>query len=291
MPVTIGPCDWDIPDPTCCAKWTDELPDEEKAKAKRWAAWLLWTATGRQLGRCVTTLRPCRKSCRDDDWPPRPDGRMVGYGRWVAAITDPARAAWAGALCGCGQHTCTCGRLCQIHLPGVDPVPDEILIDGQVVPLAGFRVDNGHWLVFPKNGVTLPDGTTRTCFPSCQDLAAPTTEDGTWAITYTHGLPVPLEGLDAAAELACEIAKACGGAGPSECVLPSNVVSMTRNGVSYEFAGNNGSVTTSSTSRILRFNIPIVDMWVQSINPYGVTDRVQAWSPDLPSPGRIQTWP
>lgn len=290
MPVTIGPCDWDIPDPTCCPKWAT-MDEAEKARARTIASWLLWSATGRQLGKCSTTMRPCRRSCRDPygGWPPRPDGRLLGYGRWVAMVTNPAVAAWAGGLCGCDQHTCGCGKLCQVHLPGTLPEPVELVIDGQPVPLDGFRVDDGHFLVWPDEPVTLPDGTERTCFPSCQDLAAPPTEPGTWEITYRHGMPVPDAGLLVASELLCEVGKACGGAGPGECRLPSNVVSMTRSGVQYEYA-NDGTVTNGS-GRVLRFNLPLVDMWVQSVNPYGVTAPVTAWSPDLPKPGRVTTWP
>lgn len=290
MSVTIGPCDWDVPDPTCCDKWDTYTP-EERERAKRFAAFLLWSATGRQLGRCLTRLRPCRRSCyRGDEWPPRPDGRLYGYGRWVATFTDPAKAAWAGGLCGCGQHTCSCGKLCEIHLPGTLPEPVEIRIDGYVVPLDGFRVDNGHWLVWNAGTVETGEGRTYTCFPTCQDLAAPPTGCGTWQITYRHGTPVPEIVLDAAAELACEIGKACGGAGPGECRLPSNIVSLTRNGVQMDFAQNNGS-PFNVTGRVLRFNIPIVDMVVAAINPYGITQQATAWSPDLPDPGRVQTWP
>lgn len=290
MPVTIGPCDWDVPDPTCCPKWTDELSAEEKAKAKRWAAWLLWTATGRQLGRCETTLRPCRKSCITDDWPPRCDGRTVGVGRWMASITNPAAAAWAGGLCGCGErkHTCSCGELCEIHLPGRLVEPVRVVIDGYEVAPETFRVDNGNWLVWQQHCNI--GGTCHTCFPTCQDLSLPEGWSGTWSITYRHGIPVPQEGLDAAAEVACEVAKACGGAGPGECRLPANVVSMTRSGVTYDFPGNNGTVTNAS-GRLVRFNIPIVDMWVQSINPYGVTDTVAAWTPEMEPAGRVTTWP
>jgi hypothetical protein len=293
VPVTIGPCDWDIPDPTCCPKWeADTTTQAEKDRARRLASWFLWTATGRQLGQCTTAVRPCRRSCPEANggWPVRPDGRTVTYGRWMAQVLNPAIAPWAGGLCGCGQHTCSCGKLCEIHLPGTAPEPVEVIIDGQVIPLDRFRVDNGHWLVWTGEPFELPDGRELTCFPTCQDLAAPVTDCGTWQITYRHGLPVPDVVLDVASELLCEVLKACAGASPSECRLPANVVSMTRAGVSYDFAANSGTVTNPG-GRILRFNIPAVDMLVQSINPYGVTDVVRAWSPDLPEYGRVQTWP
>lgn len=293
MPVTIGPCAWNIPDPDCCTKWTDDLDQAAKDRAKRLAAWLLWTATGRQLGRCETTLRPCRRGCNTGgtDWPVRPDGRTVGYGRWMAVVENPASTPWAGVMCGCGRHACSCNKVCEIHLPGVAPEPVRVRVGAEEIPLSSFRVDSGHWLVWqavydPVTGCS----TQPACFPVCQDLSLPPGSPGTWEVTYSHGLEVPQELLDVAPELVCEVVKACSGASPSECRLPSNVVSMTRNGVEFQFGDNTGTVT-NATGRILRFNIPAVDMMVQSINPYGVTDVVRAWSPDMPGTGRIQTWP
>jgi len=293
MPISNGPCQWDIPDPACCPKW-ESATEEERERAKRWAAWLLWVATSRQLGRCETRLRPCRRECAGTDWPPRPDGRLVGVGRWVASVVDPAVASWGGVRCGCPPHSCSCTQVCEIDLPGVLPEPVRVVIDGQEVPLASFRVDNSRWLVWQRScTVPGPDGPCQVdCFPACQDLSLPPDCPGTWEITYRHGYPVPPEGLFAASELACEVLKACGGAGPGECRLPSNVISLTRNGVQMEFA-NNGSVTSSAigNARTLRFGIPTVDMWVAALNPYGITAPATAWSPDLPSPGRITTWP
>lgn len=307
MALTIGPCGWDIPDPECCPRW-EEATAEQRARAKRWAAWLLWVATGRQLGKCETRLRPCRRGCAGGtNWPPRPDGRLYTVGRWIAsAINTPGTAAsWLGARCGCPPHRCSCTRVCEIDLPGVLPEPVRVMIDGHEIPLTNFRVDNGRWLVWQEPCV-LPccedmppenphgcgcghEPTALDCFPSCQDLSLPVGCHGTWEIVYRHGYPVPEEGLWAAADLACEVLIACGGAGPGECRLPSNIVSLTRQGVAMEFA-NTGAVTVAN-GRTLRFGIPVVDMWVQAVNPYGVTGPVKAWSPDMPPAGRITTWP
>lgn len=302
MGSVLGPCGWCVPDPTCCTKW-DDATAEEKERARRWAAWLLWVATGRQLGRCETTLRPCRRDCTDT-WPPRCGGTLATAGRWFASISGSAVSGWGGGGCGCNTNSCSCGPVCEIDLPGAFPEPVEVLVDGQPVPLDVFRVDNGRTLVWEQECVVpcceaMPaddphscccpvDPCELTCFPDCQDLSLPPDCPGTWQITYAHGVPVPEEGLWAAAELACEIAKACGGAGPGECRLPSNIVSLTRNQVSMEFA-NNGSVT-NATGRVLRFGIPVVDMWVTAMNPYGNTEPASVYSPDI-NPGRVQTWP
>jgi hypothetical protein len=307
----IGPCEWCIPDPKCCPQW-DAAEPEDRERAKSWASFLLWSATGRQFGRCETRLRPCRKRCDGTDWPPRCSGQMATAGMWVASVVAPPGGAWAGVTCGCGQgDACSCTEVCKVNLPGVLPEPVRVDVDGWEIPLDTFRVDDGRWLVWEQPcampcecepvccddscGLDVCSIDDRcncappilTCFPACQDLSKPAGCKGTWEITYTHGNPVPPEGSWAGSELACEILKSFNCA-PGECRLPSNVVAMTRGGVSMEFA-NNGSVTAAN-GRTLRFGIPIVDMWVQAVNPYGVTGQAQVWSPDIDY-GRIQTWP
>lgn len=294
--VEIGPCGWEVPDPTCCPKWETAEP-VARTRAKRWAAWLLWSATGRQLGRCETSLRPCRRDCGGGGWPPRCAGTTVTAGRWFASAAGGAvSAAWGGASCGCQGRSCSCTTVCEVELPGWWPEPVRVRVHGQEIPLCRFRVDDGHRLVWEKpygggceceaDPTAECDPCTMTCFPACQDLTLPPEAPGTWEITYLHGVAVPEEGLWAAAELACEILKSFN-CQPGECRLPSNIISMTRNNTQFEFA-NNGEVTNGR--RVLRFNIPIVDMWVQSMNPYGDTGPVTFFSPDV-NPGRVQTWP
>lgn len=298
-------CGWNVPDPDpdCCPKWKDRTPAEQQ-RAKRLAAFLLWSATGRQLGRCETSLRPCRRN-RGDAWPPRCGGDSYLWARgWYAPMEGGTVAGWRGV--GCGDRTgCSCGKVCQVDLPGVKPEPVEVLVHGREIPLDYFRVDNGRTLVWEQPCDTVCDGghgcecgnscaadscpvsscglCSLDCFPDCQDLSKPPDCEGTWQVTYLHGIPVPEEGLWAAAELACELAKSCVG---EKCRLPRNITSLTRNNVSMDFATSDVATAVGN----LRFNLTNVDMFVHAVNPYGLVGPVAVYSPDVDH-GRVQTWP
>lgn len=286
MPPTPAPCDWPMPDPACCPAW-DTATDEEKQRAHDVAVYLLWAATGRAYGRCTTTIRPCARRCTDwSDWPPRPDGRLVS-GSWAAGVSGMVSPgwSWAGAVCGCGaRNDCSCTAVSAVELPGWLPEPVEVRIDGVPMDLAQFRVDDGRWLVWQDPDCTSGCGNG---FPACQNLNLPTSCEGTWSITYTHGIPVPVAGQWAASELACELLKSCNPGSAGECRLPANVRAIHRQGVDIEFT-NDGSAT--DTTGRLRFNVPAVDLWIAAVNPYGISQPATAWAPELRQP-RVQTWP
>lgn len=144
-------------------------------------------------------------------------------------------------------------------------------IDGVDIPLSEFRVDDGRRLVWESE----------ECFPLCQDLSLPLGEDGTWAVTYKHGLPVPPGGEDVAAELACELIKSCDPNQSDQCRLPDNVRRVTRQGIDIEFQDQN---LTGD------FGVFSINQWVKSVNPYGVLAPVQVFSPDVARPV-MTTWP
>lgn len=124
------------------------------------------------------------------------------------------------------------------------------------------------------------------CWPTCQDMTKPVTEVGTWAVTYLKkGRRVPEAGLWAAGLLACELIKACT-LGEECCALPGNVTSVSREGVSIDFEKLNLAIGGNKG----RTGIPEVDLWLQTVNPYNVSGRSRAYSPDRP-PMRRTTWP
>jgi hypothetical protein len=120
------------------------------------------------------------------------------------------------------------------------------------------------------------------CWPTCQDMAAPLTDDGTWGVTYRRGAVVPQSGQWAAGLLACELYKACTGEG--ECALPSNAQRIARQGVTVELTPvlvKPGEFATG---------IPEVDLWLNSVNPYRAKLPSAVFSPDRPAPV-MTTWP
>ena len=102
---------------------------------------------------------------------------------------------------------------------------DEIKIDGDVLDPSEYtlwkrryvtRLENGHW-------------------PYQQNLTLPDTEEGTFSISYTYGAEPTGLGWRRQRNSACELYKACAEAGPTgECVLPSGVTRVTRQGITIE---------------------------------------------------------
>lgn len=196
------------------------------------AAQILYELSGRQFsGLCgPVTVRPCK-----------PQGSCLP--------SDP----------------CGCCRVSRVALAGVVREVSEVLIDGVAIDAAEYRVDGRKWLVRLADA----DG-NRQRWPACQRLDRADTEDDTFAVTYTYGVDVPQAGLDAAVELACNLAAA--GAG-GECALPAGVVRVTRQGI------------TVDLERFLEKGVTglrLVDAFLQAYNPAGLRRRAAVWSPDVP---------
>lgn len=186
----------------------------------------LYEISGRQFtGVCERTVRPCRDAC--GCW-----GVASGLGPWAWGGTAwgyPLIGAWVNE---CGDR-CGCGSLSRVRLAGY-PVREilEVLIDGVVLdPLdvngnPNYRLDGWRWLV--RMDDPGPPVVKRR-WPSCQNLSLDDTEAGTFSVTYEWGVSPPQLGIDAAAELACQLYLACGGS--EACDLPAGVTRVVRQGV------------------------------------------------------------
>lgn len=253
-----GPCDWPF-EMSCCADLDlSAVADALVDLAKTWVAEVLWSATGRRFGLCSKLLRPCNRGCVTGTWP-RPN---LQAGEWFNT-------------CGCDSPSnCSCGPLCEICLPG--PVHDicEVLIDGEVMDPATYRVDNHRYLVRVGGA---------ECWPRCQHMDADITEPGSFAIRYVRGTPVPEGGAYAAGQYLCEVLKQC--LNDKSCRLPRNVTQINRAGVQANFAGAGGGKYGAVTG------IPEVDLWISLVNPTGLHAPSVVWSPDLCGKGRTPTAP
>jgi hypothetical protein len=151
----------------------------------------------------------------------------------------------------------------------------EIKIDGSVVPTGSYRVDDWRILVRQDGGV----------WPMCQDLAKPADALGTWSVTAKYGSPVPRMGQVAVGDLACQLMAACNPA-IGDCVLPPNLQSLAREGVTIQF-------TEDVQSRLRtdgRLGIWSVDVFLLESNPKGLQVRSQIYSPDVHRP-RVTSYP
>ncbi|MFE3250681.1 hypothetical protein [Streptomyces sp. NPDC059209] len=114
-------------------------------------------------------------------------------------------------------------------------------------------------------------------------MAAPPTEEGTFAVTYRWGLPLDDAAIAAVCDLVCHFLKGCspGGCG---CKTPRNLTRVVRQGVELE---NLDPTPIYSEGRT---GLPMADMWLAMVNPYRMTSPSRVYSPDY-RPPRVTTWP
>jgi hypothetical protein len=242
---------WDL-DSGCCDEWETLTPTlTERAETLAWST--LKTLTGGQLGSCPVIVRPCLgppcDACRQWDH---------SYGDvWVRPFIRDGD--WHNCIC--GGPRCSCKPLCEIVMPGPIAALIEVNLDGDELPLADFRIDNGHRIV----------RTDGECWPSCQDMNLSLGEPGTLGITYVPGIVPDDSALWAAGVLACEFAKACSG---GKCRLPSSVTSIARQGLTMTMSSSmfEGGMT----------GIREVDAFLIAVNPNGLKLPPMVWSPDAP---------
>jgi hypothetical protein len=279
MPVIDSPsaaspgalCAWVI-DTSCCTGW-DEFTPEIQERAAGWATGILDLLTGQQFARCPVKIRPCGSRC---GW----------YGGYLTYPVDAASSAGMGAPwmvpyigaggvwrnCTCAGP-CSCRATCEAHIGGGQGVAEvlEVKVNGLVVPSTSYRLDD-------QNGPVLVrvDG---ECWPECQNLDLTDDEPDTWSVIYRPGQLLPKIGELAAGELACEFARAC--VGDEGCQLPSQLVSMSRNGIEVQVADPAQLLENGLTG------LPNVDLFVKAVNPARLTHRPRVLTPDLPRHRRV----
>jgi hypothetical protein len=250
LPAEVFPCDWPVDycnDGSLPAP-LDAMDAARVQRYERMAVDYLWSWTRQQFGTCTVALRPCRQPCH---------GGITGNRSPFTPALIGGR--WFNLACGSCGDQCGCSYVSTVVLPGPVGAIEQILIDGAVLDASKYRLD-GRYLI----------RTDGELWPTCQDLAAATTEDGTWEITYTLGIPVPTGGQIAAGVLARELAKAA--CGDTSCALPRRIQSITRQGVaivmdSFEDLAKGGT------------GIWLIDSWVSSVTAAPAPARV--YSPDV----------
>ena len=268
MPLQTGPCSaW--PTNLCCD--VDGVAEEDLERWTLVASQILFALSGRRIGPCPVTVRPCRRACLESA-PFISFQTRTGTGPWIPYIgTD---GLWRNAsVCGC-QSDCSCGELCEVLLEG--PVYDvtEVNIGGQVLAPEQYRVDAPGRLVRVGGG----------CWPSCQDMAAPPGDPDTFTVTYRIGLPVDEAAIAAVSELTCHLLKGCGGNGTCGCNSSRNFTRYVRQGVELEMPDPQVIYSQGRTG------LPLVDAWLMAVNPNRLESPSRVYSPDFRR-ARVQQWP
>lgn len=254
----LYPCEpWPI-DPVCCPGWPEDPDDWDEAHLN--AQWLatveLWRAVAGAIGLCRTTEAPCMDRCSI-----RPLESM-----WMRPWRDEG-GAWRNSACGC-RDMCSCTRMCTITLQGPVAAVETVTVDG-------VELDEDEWVLLTGNRI----GRCGGCWPRCQNYC---TDDGL-RVTYLRGVEPGLDAIRAVSRLACKRLAECPPTGGDCGELPENTTSASREGLNLQFGGTIGSSDFGPMST----GITLVDRWVASINPYGITSQASVWSPDVDT---TQTW-
>lgn len=251
----VDECLWPI-DASCAQEEWNAFPEEVRTRAAALSSATLRRLSGYRVGGCPITVRPCVRSC----W----DRYPLGY-LGVARAWGPSQLAdgsWVNT-CGCTTD-CSCTALCEVRLAAPVGTVFEVKVDGAAIPVTDYRVD-GDRLVWT--------GSDACPWPTCQDMAADDTEVGTFAVRYLNAYAPDALASYAAGVLAVEFAKACTG---GKCRLPTNVVSVVRQGVAFEVSA--GTFPNGTTG------IREVDTWIGLWNPHGMRQVSSVWYPGKRDP-------
>lgn len=266
-----GTCEWPVAWSSCEDCWPAGIDEADRPLYEEMATNLLWEWTERRFGVCVETIRPCRRTCVGGDTFRGRGPHVDGGSPWTPVLVG---GEWLNVSCGsCGAGACGCDETAALLLPGPVNAITEVLLDGVALDPAAYRVDDRRWLVRTDGGR----------WPTCQNMTADTTEEGTWSVTYERGTPVPLNGQVAAARLACELAKSV--CGDSSCALPKRVQTVSRQGVTIALLDSFDDVEKGRTG------IWLIDSWVASVTMPPKRGG-SVYSVDVPrSRERRTTWP
>ena len=248
----------------------DNLNPDVKEIFEHAAIEYLWRWSGRRFGLCEVSLRPCAEDCTQFSTWRGWSGAVPGYYGSVAGMYPVISGGnWFNIICGrCNKQKCGCDEISTIVLPG--PVNEilDVLIDGEPLDPAAYRLDN--------LGLSRIDGES---WPKCQNMANDPTGESpegdssdTFMVIYSQGVPVPAAGRLAAGILACELAKeSCN---DSKCRLPRRAQTVSREGVTITLPNDDAFFTNGVTG------IMEIDMFLSATRAEN-RSQYQVRSPDL----------
>jgi hypothetical protein len=265
--IRLGPCEtWvtasDLQD--CAAQLPAGAEACDLQLAAQYATENLWRFSGRQYGGlCVDRVRPCIGVNCLYDGVVTLDGLSNGYRYSYPSIPTRRSGEWRNIpLCAGGRCHLPC-----IVLPGPVHSILQVLVDGVVLDPSRYEIA-GHRQLCRTDGDK---------WPCHQDMSLDATETGTFEVTWTRGTPVPdvakrmarIYALRRLLPMICE-ANDCNPAA-------ENVEIMSADGVTVDF------LDTNDETRHMRTGIPVVDEWLNSVNPYKRTRRARVYRADNPA--------
>lgn len=272
---TLGPCSsWVTAEEVaaCCSAEVGSDTSLFDAAAIA-ASTSLFELSGRQFtGECeVENARPFSDGCGCWDWllsPMSPGAPQIAYGSFGWGSWG---GAWGWGWNGCGTGI-GCGALSRAILTGY-PVSEitEVKIDGVVIDPTSYRLDEWRYLTRLADPTTLEP----RFWPSCQRLDLDDDQPGTWSVSYISGVAPPTLGIQAAAQLACQIYLAC--TNSAACLLPAGVTKIDRQGITIE---RSPFLAWGKVGGQWATGLSLVDLFLSAFNPAGLRQRSSIWSPD-----------
>jgi len=234
---------------------------------------VLYELSGRQWsGSCSDVVRPTARYVSSPGWLSLPNNLLLPLGEGFGGGFMIDGRTW-DATCACNKTTRTgCNFISEITLGGY-PVTEvtKVLVDGIELDPSEYRVDDYRYLV------RLPDANgNQKGWPCCQNQLLPSTEVGTFEVTFTYGVPPPSPGVLAAATLACELAMSCTPSLQKDCRLPRKVTNVVRQGVSMVLLDPTAFFDEGKTG------LYEVDLFLKTYNPDKARRRAVVVSPDIP---------
>lgn len=145
--------------------------------------------------------------------------------------------------------------LSEIRLPGFPVVSvDKVTLDGVVLPVDRYRVDNRRTLV----ALPHPSDAWRG-WPVFQRDALAVDQPGTFGVEYKWGELPPPGGVNSAAIYGCELALGMSPKTIGACRLPKRVTTVTRAGMTMAI------IDPMTIVKDGMVGLPEVDMWVASV--------------------------
>lgn len=246
-------------------KWRDRVSAPQWETILNMAAELLYRLTGHRyrgagcLERMVLRSRP----------------PSVGTGDWPFLST--ACGCWQ-LMSGWGWSSNPAGWVVGPY-SGVHPQPMAIQLDPDATAITRVELANGDDLdpaAYRLSASGWAERTDGAGWSMC-GVFGPTT------IHYDKGLAPPAGGVAACVNLAIELVRSwCGEPG---CAIPPNTSTITRQGMTIQ-------LDASAFLKEQRTGVPIVDLWIESVNPRRAngtrpTRGGSVWSPDIPTGTRI----
>lgn len=256
--------DWPLPWPIPDSTGPDDLsPDQKRALwAQAAASQRLSQLTAFRWGLCEDTVRPCGPMvCQPKGSPLL--GWGYGMGLYGSGLPIPYVSGGQMYNCMCGCDCDGCDVRCTIPLPGPVHQVLEVTVGGAQL------VEDVDWMVNGEGGlVALGD-----CWPHEQDMRAPCGDAGSFCVRYLRGInpAADLGAIRAVSLLACRLFHdACG---TGDCPSLRDATRVSRGNV--EWQRDSSRIGAGFTG------LPVVDDWVDLVNPNGQRQVPRVYSPDV----------